>query len=195
MDRREEKGHPRKERLRKAQTGKDLKPAEKAVKNQMPRHLVEHWIDLLSRKQRFDEDAQWNFPAGIEAQTGQLRIGSLNLDLKNAPLEDVAKVAAKLGKLTLDIMPFLELRSLLESPQGPQARLQDDKEPYDLEMLRSRGLGDLANKLESEIQAEEEPTEEKPEGEAAENTKAQEPPSTRSEARKPDTSKEVDDQP
>jgi ParB-like chromosome segregation protein Spo0J len=104
-----------KERLRKAQTGKDLKPAEKAVKNQMPAHLVEHWVELLRKGKRFDDDAQWNFPAGIEAETGQLRIASVNLDLKNAPLEDVAKVAAKLGKLTQDILPFLESRSLMET--------------------------------------------------------------------------------
>jgi ParB-like chromosome segregation protein Spo0J len=142
-----------KERIRKAQTGKDLKPAEKAVKNLMPRYLVDHWIDLLRKKQRFDEDASWTFAAGIEPQTGQLRIASVNLDLKNAPLEDLAKVAAKLGKLTHDILPFLESRSLLESPMGPQARLVEEPEPYDLDLLRKHGLGDLAQKLEAEVQA------------------------------------------
>jgi ParB-like chromosome segregation protein Spo0J len=147
-----------KERLRKVQTGKDLRPAEKAVKNLMPRHLVEHWIAQLRKKRRFDEDARWTFAAGIE-ESGKLRIEALSLDLMNAPLEDLARVAAKLSKLTQDLLPFLESRSLMEAPEGPQARLKDEK-PYDLDILRKHGLGDLAVSLEMEIQPEDEPAEE-----------------------------------
>jgi hypothetical protein len=147
------------ERLRKVVAGKDLKPALKVVKTYLGRELVDHWVDLLKRKKRFDEEVEWNFAAGIEKETGELRIESLTLDLKNDPLEDVAKVVARLGKLTQEILPILESRNRDEG-DGPQARVREDKEPYDLDLLRKHGLNALAEKLEADLKAEEEAAQE-----------------------------------
>jgi ParB-like chromosome segregation protein Spo0J len=67
------------ERRLKAQQNKELRPADKMVKKYLPNHLVAHWLELLGKKRRFDEDAQWNFAAGIEEDTDRLRISSLAL--------------------------------------------------------------------------------------------------------------------
>jgi hypothetical protein len=64
-----------------------------------------------------------------------------------------------LSKLAQHQVPFLESRTLLEAPEGPQARLKERADPYDLEILRQHGLGELAVSLEKEIQPEDEEAE------------------------------------
>src|SRR5262249_9084187 len=143
-----------------AQGGKDLKPAEKEVSKLMTNHLVGHWVRQLRDKKRFDEQVKWSFAAKIEPKTGILSIGSLNLDINNAPIEDVAKVTTQLSQSAKDLLPFVETRTLLESPEGPQARLEHTQTPYDLDMLRQKGMGDLADRLAAEMRDAEEAIEE-----------------------------------
>ena len=54
------------EKRRKARGEDEMKPNEKQVKNELPNHLVEHWLDLIKEKKRFDEDAEWDFAARIK---------------------------------------------------------------------------------------------------------------------------------
>jgi ParB-like chromosome segregation protein Spo0J len=68
-----------KEKIRKAKDNKELRPAEKMVRRYMPNHLIEHWLELLRKQQRFDEDAQWNFSAGVDRENDKLRIGKVDL--------------------------------------------------------------------------------------------------------------------
>lgn len=153
----------KRELVQKARTGKELRPAEKEVRKLMKRHLVDHWIELLGEGKRFDDDVEKVFAAGIEADTGELRIEALKLDLRNAKLKDIAKVAAKLSQISQDLIPFLESRSLLDSPDGPQTRLKEENKVYDLKLLREHGLGDLAESLEREVKTDAQPAEEEPE--------------------------------
>jgi hypothetical protein len=143
-----------KERLRKAQDGKELRPAEKEVRHFMPKHLVAHWLDLLRGKTRFDEDAEWTFAAGIEPETEQLRIGSVKLDLAKAPLDHVAKVASKLSQLTKQLRPYIRKRHELEKGgQTPQAA----GDVYDLDYLKHLGMDDMVSELQEEAQVAQQP--------------------------------------
>jgi hypothetical protein len=136
-----------KERLKKAQSNKELRPAEKEVKKYMPNYLVAHWITLLRKKRRFDEDAHWNFDASIEKDKGQLKISSVTLDLAKAPLDKLAKVAGKLSQISKQLAPYVQKRHKMEQ-QADNVKLEEA--PYDFQYLRDLGLDDEADKLEAQ---------------------------------------------
>lgn len=131
-----------KARLRKLQGGKELSPAEKQVKRLMPKHLITHWIELIQRGERFDEESEWEFPALIDKEKGQLRISSVSLDLGKSPPEQIAKVASKLSRLSAQLGPILEER--LSEQQGEEV---DDEIPYDLDYLERHGAKTMAERL------------------------------------------------
>lgn len=137
------------EKLYREQHGKDLPASERQVKRFMPAHHVRHWLTLLREKRRFDEDAQWNFPAGIDAKSGVLRISSLTLDLGSAPLDQLAKVGSKLSQLAKQLAPHLKKRQVLDTIQG---ELAPEDAPYDFEYLQSHGFGDTADQLRASLQ-------------------------------------------
>jgi hypothetical protein len=123
------------------------------VKRYMPNHLVAHWLELLGRKRRFDEDAQWNFAAGIEEDTDRLRISPVSLDLAKAPVIHLAVVASKLSHLAKELRPYLKKR------HEEERRARGDgaaDSPYDLDYLREDGLDDLAEDLQGRLRAPEE---------------------------------------
>jgi ParB-like chromosome segregation protein Spo0J len=62
-----------KSKRRKQQTGKDLSPSEKLVKRQMPRHLVDHWIELIQQEMPLDTEAEWEYGAHIDKDKRQLK--------------------------------------------------------------------------------------------------------------------------
>jgi hypothetical protein len=143
-----------KERLRKAQDGKELRDAEKEVRRLMPKHLVAHWLDLLRNKTRFDEDAEWTFAAGIDSDSEQLRITSVKLDLARAPLDRLVKVASKLSGLSKLMAPYLQKRHELE--KGDKTS-QGVATAYDLDYLKALGLDDEAKLLEEQAQRAQQP--------------------------------------
>jgi ParB-like chromosome segregation protein Spo0J len=137
------------ERRLKAQQNKELRPADRMVKKYLTNHLVAHWLELLSKRRRFDEDAQWNFAAGIEEETDRLRISSLSLDLTKASSDQLGLVASKLSRLTKQLRPYLQKRH-----EEEKRRAQGDvvaNSPFDLDFLREMGLDDLANQMEARL--------------------------------------------
>jgi ParB-like chromosome segregation protein Spo0J len=139
------------QRLQKLKDGKDLPPAKTQVKNYLPRDLLEHWLGQLRRKERLAMSVKWDFVAGLDPDANRLKIEGIELDLAKAPLPHVAKVIAKLSHLQHGAMEYLTKRAALESAQGPQAAVRETMDqPYDLQVLRSAGLGDLADELEQE---------------------------------------------
>lgn len=131
-----------KEKLRKVQGGKELSPSEKQVRRMMPRHLVNHWLDLVGKGERFDEEAEWDYAARLDKEKGQLYIGSINLNLDKGPVEQIAKVAAKLSLLSKLLVPVVQKR-LSEQGKGRGA----EEPPYDLDYLNTIGATELANHL------------------------------------------------
>jgi ParB-like chromosome segregation protein Spo0J len=155
-----------KEKLRKARDGKELSPADKQVKKYLPNHLVTHWVELLREKRRFNDDAKWTFAAGIEKETGQLRISSVSLDLEKAPVDRLAKVASKLSALTKQLAPYV--KTAYEKASGESASSIEDS-PYDLEYLRALGLEEIAKDLEEQTKIASQPDgEESPQGQPEE---------------------------
>jgi ParB-like chromosome segregation protein Spo0J len=138
-----------KEKLRKLKENKELRPAEKMVKNHLTGTLLQHWIDLLKAKKRFDEDATWHFPAGIEKESGQLHISTVKLDLNKAEPERIAKVASKLSQLAKELKPHIRRRYEQQRQQGAQV---GGDELYDLDYLREMGLEDVAEEIEDQIE-------------------------------------------
>lgn len=135
------------EKVRKARDGKDLKAAEKKVKSHMDKHLVGHWLSLLEKRQRFDEDAHWTFAASLDDTVGRLKLNSIVLDVNKAPIERIAKVGSKLSLLAKQLGLVLKKRHL----KAPGAGAADADQPYDLEYLREIGAEDLAQELEREL--------------------------------------------
>ncbi len=142
---------PREGEALKAQQNKELRPADRLVRHCLSNHLVAHWLDLLGKKRRFDEDAHWNFAAGIEEETDRLRISSVSLDLAKAPLDQLALVASKLSRLTKQLRPYIQKR------HDEERRARGDgaaDSPYDLDYLRELGLDDFAQNLEERLREE-----------------------------------------
>lgn len=136
------------EKLLQAQHGKDLSPAERQVKSSLPLHVVRHWLNLLRKKQRFDEEAQWTYPAGIDPRNGVLKISALTLDLNRAPLEQLAKVGSKLSQLSKQLAPHLKKRQVQKSYEK---ELESADAPYDYEYLNTLGLNETAERLQSSL--------------------------------------------
>jgi hypothetical protein len=141
------------EKARKAQQNKELRPQEKQVRRRLTEHLVEHWLELLARGRRFDEDAQWNFGAGIDPDTGKLKISSVSLDLAKAPAADLALLTSKLSLLVKQLGPYVQKRWQEEQVQrgvAPAGLL-------DLDYLRGLGLSEMADQLEGRFRQAAEP--------------------------------------
>lgn len=136
-----------KERMLKASSLKDLSPAEKLVKKFLVNHLVDHWIELLGKAQRFDEDAHWNYSASLDAESKKLSIPSVTLDLKKDSYEKLAKVGSKLSLMAKLLQPFITSRRDEERGEGAQ---QAPEAIYDLDYLRNLGVDDLADNLEEQ---------------------------------------------
>lgn len=130
-----------KEKLRKLQGGKELSAAEKQVKRLLPRHLLDHWLELIQEGKGFDEEAEWDFAAHLDSQSRRLHVGSVNLDLDKAPPEQIAKVASKLSLLSKQLGPIVK-----ERLTSGRAEANDDV-LYDLEYLTQFGAQDLADHL------------------------------------------------
>lgn len=140
-----------KERHFKAAHNKDLRPGEKQVKKYLTDTLRDHWVDCLRKGNRFDEDAQWNFAAGIEKEKERLSIAQVTLDLKKAPLDQLAKVAGKLSRIAKDLAPYLQKR---REEEQLTVSTPAEEGPYDLAYLRDLGLEDVADELLREYGAE-----------------------------------------
>jgi hypothetical protein len=151
-----------KERLRKAQGGKDLQPAEKQVKQYLPKHLVPHWVELLRNGHRFDDDAEWTFAAGIEKdkEKEMLRVQKVDLDVATAPLDQLVKVVGKFSLITKQLAPILKKRREME--QTTRGGGTAGEAPYDFVYLRELGFAEEADELERRFQM---ATAEEPDGE------------------------------
>jgi hypothetical protein len=128
----------------KANTKKDPRPADLEVKNKMPAHLINHWIDCLNNKRRFDNDADWDYQAGIDK--GLLKISPITLDLNKASGDMATKILGALNQTVKLLIPYAQERVQIE-----RLRAQDVSQsaPYDFEFLRSLGMTDQAERLES----------------------------------------------
>jgi ParB-like chromosome segregation protein Spo0J len=122
----------------KLQTGKDLSPTEKLVRRQMPRHLVDHWVELIQQEKRFDDEAEWEYGAHLDREKRQLKIDAVTLDLAKDPPQKLAKVGAKLSRLSKQLQPITKQR--MEEDAGVES---DDESVYDEEYLRTVGAFDL----------------------------------------------------
>jgi ParB-like chromosome segregation protein Spo0J len=141
-----------KEKLRKAQGAKELRPAEKEVKNQMPNHLISHWVELIRAGERFDEDAHWNYDAGLSPDNKSLKISPINLNLTPASLDKVAKVAGKLSLVVKQLGPVI--KGLAEKETG---NAMDSVARYDTAYLRELGLTEVADELDEQMRLAQEP--------------------------------------
>jgi ParB-like chromosome segregation protein Spo0J len=120
----------KKEKLLKLQGRKEMSPAEKQVKNFLKAHILDHWLDLIAKGQRFDEDAEWDFAASLDLDKRKVQIGSINLDLDKDPPEKIAKVASKLSYLCKQMAPFVKKRVSQESSTA-----STEEAAYDLDYL------------------------------------------------------------
>lgn len=118
------------EQLRKLQGRKELSAAEKQVKRLLPRHLLDHWVELIKQGKRFDDEAEWEFSASLDKENGQLRVGAINLDLAKAPPEDIAKVASRLSQLSKQLVPVVKQRFATK-----QVEASGQEEIYDYQIL------------------------------------------------------------
>jgi hypothetical protein len=126
--------------------------AEQLVRKAMNRDLVVEWLRQLKAKERFAKEVAWDFGAGIDADSDQLQIEGIKVNLAKAPLERLAKVASKLARVQKGVMEYLKTRHELEAPEGPQDVVRQEADtPYDLDILREAGLDDLADELGQEI--------------------------------------------
>ncbi len=135
-----------KEKKAKAASGKELRPQEKMVKGYLADHLVEHWVVLLGEGKRFDEDAEWDFAAGIETEKGLLSIKGVRLDLSKAPIRHLARVASKLSQMSKQLKPIITKRVELD-----KGEVSKEDVPFDGDYLRDMGLEDLANEMEAQL--------------------------------------------
>jgi ParB-like chromosome segregation protein Spo0J len=145
---REKQNIRERERISKLKHNKELRPADRMVKKLLPAHLVTHWLELLGKNRRFDEDAQWTFAAAIEDKKDLLHISSVTLNLRQVPLDRLAQVASKLSLLTKQLRPVIQQRHQEErnvAVRGASAS------PYDLDYLREMGLDDVAKDLEGRL--------------------------------------------
>lgn len=157
-----------KNRIRRERDNKEFSENEKKVKRYMPNFLVTHWVELIREKKGFDDDAQWNFAAGVDKEKAQLRVSSVTLDLEKAPVERIARVAAKLSAVSKQIAPYL--KAAHEKEMSQEAGSTEDS-TYDLDYLRELGLDDVANELEEQSKIAKQPDgEEIPQDQLAERT-------------------------
>lgn len=160
----------RRDKQKRAETGKGLKDQDKQVKRFMPKHLVSHWLSLLQEGKRFDDEADWNFFATIDRDKDLLRIPSVSLDLAKSPVDRIGKVAAKLRALTDQLSPYIRKRLEEERTRSgsPESQIL-----YDTRFLAELGLTDLADELEARNQpaAPEEDGEDEPSHDVAEERK------------------------
>jgi hypothetical protein len=137
-----------KARLRKLKDGSELRPADMQVKKAMSRELVVEWVKQLKKKERFTNMVEWGFGAGIDADSNQLLIEAVRVNLARDPLDRIAKVVSKLAQVQKGAMEYLKLRHELEASRGPQDLVRQEADmPYDLSILREAGLNDLADEL------------------------------------------------
>jgi hypothetical protein len=153
-----------KARLRKLRDGSDLRPAEQLVRKAMTKELVLQWIRQLKDHERFTKQVSWDFGAGIDADTNQLLIEAVKIDLAKDPLDRLAKVASKLSRIEAGVLEYLKRRHELEAERGPQDLVRQMAEtPYNLDLLRQAGLSDLADSLAEEMLGDTAPPEAAPE--------------------------------
>lgn len=135
------------EKLLRARTGRDLPPTRREVRRLMPDHLVRHWLGLMRRGERLNDDARWVVPAAIDHK-GVLRADSLNVDLQEAPLEHLALLASKFSQLSKHLALAVEKRRLQDSYED---RLRSVASPYDFALLSRLGFEECAKKLEERL--------------------------------------------
>ena len=130
-----------KDKLRKLKGGKELTAAEKQVKRLLVPHLLKHWLELIEQGKRFDDDAEWDFIAGIDQETNHLHIAAVSLDLDKDSPEKIAKVLSKCSLLSKQAAPDLAKRLM------PVQSKPVEQELYDLDYLKEIGAGDIADRL------------------------------------------------
>ena len=75
----------------------------------------------------------------------------VKIDAKSEPVEHLARVASQVSQVAKHLVAFAQKRHELESPQGPQAALEQDESFLDLDLLKEFGLGDVAMQLEQDL--------------------------------------------
>ena len=138
-----------KERMKKHKENKELRPSEKMIKRYLTKTLLVHWLELLKAKKRFDEDAKWQFAAGIERESGQLHVSAVKLDVNKAPAESLAKVASKFSQMAKELRPYIRRRYEQERVEGGPVGAEV---LYDLDYLRELGLEDMAEQIEEQLE-------------------------------------------
>lgn len=146
-----------KERDRIERTGKGLRPPERAVTYYLTKPVASHWVHSLCKKEPLNEDTSRSFLAGIDNETGELKIKSLSLNLTRASVAEAAMVYATLCKVTKVMGPIVKMLYEVkgkqgspgpQGPEGPQGTVGNLS--FDADALRELGMDALAKQLEQE---------------------------------------------
>jgi hypothetical protein len=138
-------------------TGEDLKPAQKQVKNNLGTGTVAGWVKRIEKGEQIlgGSPAPYVYPARIdEAKQGAgatLVVPGLRLDLIDPEnYEKVVTVAARLHKLSEQLLPYADkLKRLQDAGAGVAGK--DDQEA---EFLRKAGHPEAASRLDRQRAAE-----------------------------------------
>lgn len=90
-----------KDRIRQAKGLPALRPSERQVKKFLSKPLVDRWVEQLRKKEPFDVEYHVEVSVGIDPDINVLRIGSQKVDLAKTPLDALAKLVGKLGRVTM----------------------------------------------------------------------------------------------
>ena len=137
----------------KLETGKGLKPNQLLVMSKLEPHIVRGWIDALIKGKALTEESDLGFEASFDRKTAVASI-KLRVDGLKDPVEHLARVASQVSLVAKHIAAIAQRRHAIESPEGPQAALQQEDTVLDTGLLKEFGLEDVAVQFEQELRGE-----------------------------------------
>ena len=146
---------------------KDLSEAERQTKSFVTKELVTHWVQLIKAGQKFDDNADSAFRAGIDPESHELTIGNFKVNVAKEPAKNLARMVAQLSQVTKELLPIAKKRD--EEEKQAKGGAAAAALPYDLEILRQAGLGEYADELAKSLPQDTQPVQEGEEDQSEED--------------------------